>query len=144
MTTKLITGALIVLACFVGWTIFQYWGKVSDEQKMSQDEYERLHAAPVAFEPSSLPGMPDKMRGKLEETLAHAQQNGATGIREWLKVYRKFVQDPRLGWIELDYVVRVARENPAEAKKIFADVQERTPPTSPIYPRIKQLAKTYE
>ena len=32
----------------------------------------------------------------------------------------------------------------AEAKRVFAAVKERTTPSSPVWPRIKQLVKTYE
>ena len=88
--------------------------------------------------------MPDKLRSGLENTLAKAQQSGAAGLREWLNQYRRYVADPRLAWIELDYCVLVARENPTEARRIFAEVKARVAPTSPVYPRIKQLEKTYE
>jgi hypothetical protein len=54
------------------------------------------------------------------------------------------VQDPRKAWIELDYCIAVAREDPAEAKRAFASVKNRTPQSSPVWPRIKQLEKTYE
>ena len=137
--TKLITIAIIIIACFGGYHLWVYWGKYSDDQVQAQQA-----SAPATIEPRNLPGMPDKFRDKMEEALAKAQQRGATAMGEWLKTTRPLIQDPRLGWIELDYVVLLARENPAAAKKIFADVKDRTPPTSPIYPRIKQLEKTYE
>jgi hypothetical protein len=38
----------------------------------------------------------------------------------------------------------ISVKDPVEAKKIFAEVKKRTPPDSPIYPRIKLLSKTYE
>jgi len=38
----------------------------------------------------------------------------------------------------------IAREDPAEARRVFAAVRERTGPTSPVWPRVKQLAPTYE
>lgn len=59
-------------------------------------------------------------------------------------MYRRTVADPRLASIELDYVVLVAREDIAEARKVFAQVKQRTPPASLVYPRIKQLEKTYD
>ncbi len=58
--------------------------------------------------------------------------------------YRKVAKDPRLAWIELDYVQLVAPKNPGEAKRVFADVKQRTPPESPVYKRVKELEKTYE
>jgi len=54
------------------------------------------------------------------------------------------VQDPRKAWIELDYCVMVAREDPAEAKRVFRDVKARTAASSPVWPRIQKLQKTYE
>ena len=44
----------------------------------------------------------------------------------------------------MNHDVLIAREDPAEAKRVFAGVKERTPATSPIFPRIKQLEKTYQ
>jgi hypothetical protein len=38
----------------------------------------------------------------------------------------------------------ITRSDPAEAKKIFAEVKQRTPPSSPIWPRIAELEKTYQ
>jgi len=54
------------------------------------------------------------------------------------------VDDPRKAWIELDYVVGIAKDDPQKRKRIFADVKGRTPTTSPVYARIKTLEKTYE
>jgi hypothetical protein len=87
-----------------------------------------------------LSGMP----GELEQSYTAAEKNGATGIRNWLKAYGPKIQDPRKAWIELDYVVAVSSEDPLEAKKVFAEVQSRIPTNSPIFPRIKDLSKTYQ
>lgn len=87
-----------------------------------------------------LPGLPPK----LEPSLQIALKQGARGLRIWLKNYRGYVQDPRLAWIELDYAVLVAQKDPAEAKRVFAEVKSRVAPGSPVYGRIKQLEKTYE
>jgi hypothetical protein len=54
------------------------------------------------------------------------------------------IQDPRKAWIELDYCVVLARENPKEARRIFDQVKQRIRPDSPVYPRIKQLEPTFE
>jgi hypothetical protein len=53
------------------------------------------------------------------------------------------IQDPRKAWIELDYCTLLARENAKEARRIFADVQQRTPTNSPIYWRVKKLEPTF-
>jgi hypothetical protein len=81
---------------------------------------------------------------QLSDSFHAAEAQGATGLGNWLKVYGPSVQDPRKAWIELDYCVQIARDNPAEARRIFAEVKQRTPPSSRIWPRIKELAKTYE
>jgi len=88
----------------------------------------------------TLPGLPYK----LEASLQAARKQGAPGLRNWLKTYAQSVEDPRKAWIELDYCVAVAREDPAEAKRVFAAVKDRLPPSSPVWPRMKQLERTYE
>jgi len=90
--------------------------------------------------PDQLTGLPPK----LEPSLQAAQKQGARGLRTWLNNYRSYVQDPRLAWIELDYVVLVARGDPAEAKRVFAEVKSRTASSSPVYARVKQLEPTYQ
>jgi hypothetical protein len=142
--SKLITAGIVIVICWIGWIIYQHWETVNAEQAMSQAEAERAKAAVAAMNPRSLPGIPERMRDGLENSLDRAQRDGAAGLREWLKTYKKFVEDPRLAWIELDYAVLVARDNPSEAKRVFHDVKDRTAPTSPVYPRIKQLEKTYD
>ena len=110
-----------------------------DRYDTDKDLKSKQEAASVVI-PDQLSGMPDRLRTSFDI----AQKHGAEGIRKWLKAYGASVQDPRRGWIELDYVVLIAREDPVEAKKIFADVKARTPENSPVYPRIKELSKTYD
>ena len=64
-------------------------------------------------------------------------------MKAWLKQYHGYVADPKLAAIELDYVVLAGAKNFIEAKEIFAAVKQRIPTNSPIYPRIKQLERTY-
>ena len=97
-------------------------------------------AAAAAVVPEQLAGMP----AGLEPSLQAAQTAGAPGLKNWMKQYGRSVGDPRLAWIELDYVVLVARDDPAEARRLFAAVKKRTTPASPVYERVKQLEKTYE
>jgi hypothetical protein len=89
-------------------------------------------------------GPPAGLPAKLEPSLEAARKQGAAGLRNWLAVYSPYVQDPRRASIELDYVVLLAREDPAEAKRLFARIKQRVPPDSPVYERIKQLERTYE
>jgi len=133
--TKIISVFIIVLVIYGGWNLFLYWEKVKDEKENSLKA-----AAHATVVPEQLPGMPSG----LEPTLQAAQKAGAPGLKNWLKQYSRVVGDPRLAWIELDYVVLVARDDPAEARRVFAAVKKRTTPASPVYERVKQLEKTYE
>ena len=132
--TKLIAILIILVAIFGGWELFQYWDKVRNEN----ETLEKQAAAQVV--PEQLPGLP----GQLQPSLQAAQQHGATALGAWLKAYGPAVQDPRKAWIELDYCQLISRDDPALARRIFADVKNRTPQSSPVWPRIQQLAKTYE
>jgi hypothetical protein len=133
--TKLIAALIIVIVLYGGWQLFFYWEKVKNEEEAAQKQ---SSVQPV--DPRSLSGLPQR----LEATLEAAQKEGVTGMRNWFKMYGHIVQDPRKAWVELDYCVLIAREDPAEAKRIFASVKSRTPSNSPIWPRIKQLEKTYQ
>ena len=135
MTTKLIAALIIVAVLYGGWNLFLYWDKVKNEKESIRKE----EAAAVVTE-NSLPGLPYG----LEQSLQAAKRQGAASLKTWLKTYGTSVQDPRKAWIELDYCVMIARDDPAEARRVFATVRERTGPASPVWPRIKQLAPTYE
>jgi hypothetical protein len=134
--TKLIAALIIAAVLFLGYQLFLYWDRVKNEEESARKEA----AAKVITRGDQLQGMPYD----LEATFRTAEQKGATGLKFFLKSYGDRVQDPRKAWIELDYCRELARDNPAEAKRLFAEVKARTPSTSPIYPRIRQLEKTYE
>jgi hypothetical protein len=85
----------------------------------------------------------DGLPPQFEASLQHAESQGAPALKTWLQRNRKYVRDPRLAEIELNYVVLVSRMNPAEAKQVFQSVKKRTPKTSPLYDRIKRLDATY-
>src|SRR5215471_347818 len=133
--TKLIAAVIIVAVLYGGWELFFYWERVKNEE----DEQKKKSVA-VAVHPEELPGMPQE----LENSLRAALSQGPEGLKGFLKAYGNRLQDPRKAWIELDYCQMVARENTAEAKRIFADVKRRIPHNSPIWPRIQQLEKTYD
>jgi hypothetical protein len=133
--TKLIAALIIVAALYGGWQLFLYWDKVKNEQENKQKQDA---AALVVGE--QLPGLPYK----LETSLQAARKQGAAGLRNWLKINGQSVEDPRKAWIELDYCVAVARQDPAEARRVFAAVKERLGPSSPVWPRMKQLESAYE
>ena len=133
--TKLIAVVIIALVLWGGWELFFYWERVKNEQ-----ENEKKQAVAAAVVGERLAGMPYQLEGSLKA----AQSQGAAALQAWLKTYGQSLQDPRKAWIELDYCVLISRENPAEAKRLFAEVKARTPESSPVLPRIKQLEKTYE
>jgi len=133
---KVAISILIIVGVLYGlWSAWSQW----DKYRTDQDIQKKQEAA-LAIVPETLPGMPDGW----EANFKIAAKNGSTGIRNWLRAYGQRVQDPRRAWIELDYMVAISKEDTQEAKRIFADVKARTPPDSPVYPRIKQLEKTYQ
>jgi hypothetical protein len=132
--TKLMSALIVAVLIFLGWQFFLYWERVRDA-----NEVEVAQEVALNVSPSSLPGLPYALQSSLEQ----AMEQGAKGLGAWLRQYGKQVQDPRLAWIQLDYVVLVARDDTAEAKKVFADVRARLTPDSPVYPRMKQLESTY-
>jgi hypothetical protein len=134
--TKWITILIIAVVLYGGWQLFLYYDRVKSED----EETQKKAAATENISPQQLSGMPNQ----LESSLDAAQKQGAAGLRNWLKVYGPSIQDPRKAWIQLDYCVDVSREDPAEARRVFAEVKGRTPDSSPVWKRIKQLEKTYE
>jgi hypothetical protein len=131
---KIAIGILILaLVGFGGFKLWEYWG--STEQNKVVDPSAGLR-------PESLQGLPSG----LEQPLVDAKAKGPEAFREFIDNIKKspLVKDPRLAWIELDYVVMVAAKDPREAKKVFAKVKERTPTDSPVYPRIQSLEKNFQ
>ena len=135
MTKTLIIIVIVVAVALGGWQLFEYWEKVQD-QKVEDAK----NAASQVVNGDSLPGLPDGF----SDSLHAAQQQGATALGNWLKFNGARVQDPRKAWIELDYVLLLTRENPQEAKRIFNEVKDRTLPTSPVWPRIQSMEKSYQ
>jgi hypothetical protein len=133
--TKLIAAVIILAVLYGGWELFFYWEKVKNEE-----EVQKKQEAAAVVVGENLPGVPQP----LEPTLKAAEAQGAAGMRNWLKTYGRAIQDPRKAWIELDYCLLLSREDPAEAKRLFAEVKSRTPETSPVWARIKKLEKAYE
>jgi hypothetical protein len=133
----LIAITIIVAAGMGGWKIYSHWLDIQEAEKKKRQQTEV--AQPQATG-TQLPGMVSQ----LEPILEVAQRQGASGLRRFLGQYGKTINDPRLASIELDYVVLVANDNPAEARKTFARVKQRVPRESPVYPRVKQLEKAYQ
>jgi hypothetical protein len=134
MTTKLIGALIIVLVLFGGWNLFLYWEKVKNDEDLKRKE-----AVVISGNSQHLEGVP----ATLEPGLQKAHQAGAEALGAWLKTYGGSIKDPRKAWLELEYAMLLSRENPAEAKRVYAGVADRTLETSPVYQRVKQLEKTY-
>jgi hypothetical protein len=133
--TKLIAVVILLAVLYGGWELFFYWEKIKNEQETQQKQ-----AAAAIVVGEQLEGMPTQM----ESSLKAAESQGAAGLGNWLKAYGNSIKDPRKAWIELDYCLLISKENPAEAKRLFAEIKGRTPESSPVWPRIKKLEKAYE
>jgi hypothetical protein len=133
--TKLISAFLIILVIVAGWKLVAYYKQVQEEER-TQKKVE----AGADIRPDQLEGLPYE----LGQSLQLAQKNGAASLRDWLKYYGPQVKDPRKAWIEMDYCLAAMRDDPNEAKRVFQSVKERTPTNSPVYPRIRQLERTFE
>ena len=132
---SILTAVIVFGLCLGAWQIYQFLEKTEATRQAT--------VAPGAGTVSNgdeLPGLPPKLRPALQA----AQERGIVGLRDFLAAHGKEVADPRLAWIELDYVVVVAQSDPAAARKVFAQVKARLTPNSPVYSRMKQLEKTYE
>jgi hypothetical protein len=131
--TKFITAGIIIIVLWVAYHLWVYWEQVRDDKEA------QIAASKVVVREETLPGLP----WTLETSLQGAKKAGANTFRRWLDMYGHSIEDPRKAWIELDYCTMVARENPKEAGRVFAEVQHRTPTNSPVYSRVKQLQATY-
>ena len=134
--TRLIAILIIVVVLFAGWKFFLYWEKVKNEEEAQQKQA----AAAAVVTPESLPGLPQQY----ESGLRTAQQEGAAAFRKWLKTYDKLLEDPRKAWVQLDFCVAIVRDDPSEARRVFAEVKARIPPSSPVWPRVKELEKSFQ
>lgn len=133
---KALISILIIAACaFMGMKLMQQWEETKTPAPMAAE----VKPTPVVAA-ESLPGM----SGSLESALTEARKRGARGLREFLTRYGRNIRDPRLASIELDYASLVLKDDPIEAKNVYKRVKQRTPESSPIYPRVKQLERMYQ
>lgn len=113
--------------------------------KFSNYAQKKIGDPPAQTEGSDAPA-PGKLRGlpaSFEPGYEAAKREGAEGVRKWLSQHQNDLQEPRRTDIELDYVLLVGHSNAAEAKRTLASIKARITPTSPVYKRFEQLAKTY-
>ena len=133
--TKLIAVLILLAVCYGGWELFFYWERVKNEE----DSQKKQTAAAVVVG-EYLEGVPQPLQAGLNA----AEAQGAAALGNWLKTYDRSIRDPRKAWVQLDYCLLISRENPAEAKQLFAEVKKRTSESSPVWPRIKKLENAYE
>jgi hypothetical protein len=91
------------------------------------------------YAPGKLPGLPAEFEAAFEE----AKRKGPDGLRDWLRVRRPEIAEPRLTEIELDYVVLAGRGNPTEARRTLNSIKQRITPQSPLHKRFQQLDHAY-
>ena len=129
----LIAVLIVVAVIFGGWKLWDYWDNVNQQKEASEKVVEVSE------------GQMGQMSPELEKTLTEARKKGPSAVKAWLDRFEKSPKIPedRLAWIKLDYVLMVSQSDPLEAKKVFADVKQKTPTTSKAYPRIQKLEKTY-
>lgn len=135
---RVLIGILIaLLLCLGGWRVWEHWQKVSEQQEGALRKETQ-----VELRPEEIPGLPYQLEFKLTE----ARKQGPKTLKQFIDTWKNSpdVRDPRLAWIELDYVTMIAQTDPVEAKKIFMDVKNRVPTNSIIYPRIRSLSAAYE
>jgi arginase family enzyme len=132
--TKAIWILIILVAGYIGYLMFKQWDKARLEHAGQKPE----QAAALASG-DSLAGMPYQ----LDASYRTAKANGPAAFRAWFTANEKLLTDPRKAWIELELCVVMTRDNPAEAKKIYAAVKGRVPPSSPVYGKVKELEKTF-
>lgn len=135
MSTKLIGALMILVLVWGGYRIVTYYKQVQEERFLEKES-----ASGKNIEPTQLEGMPSQ----LERSLEQAQSRGSDALREWLQLNGHQLRDPRKAWIELDYCTLVASDDPQEAKAVYEAVKQRLHETSPVYPRLRLLQKSFE
>jgi len=132
--TKLIWALIIAAVAFVGYRGYLHWAKIQEERGGKVD------APVVAVTGDSLPGMP----AHLDAGCRAARDKSPAAFRAWFAAHERFLSDPRKAWIELDLCVAIRRDSPAEAREIFARVKKRVAPSSPVWPRMKDLERAFQ
>lgn len=131
--TKAIWVLIILVIGYIGYLLFLQWDKARLEHEGRKNE-------PSAIVGDSLPGMPYQ----LDQSYKTAKNTSAAAFQTWFNANERLLTDPRKAWIELELCVAMSRQNPAEARNIFAKVKSRVPPSSPVWSRVKELEKTFE
>jgi hypothetical protein len=131
--TKAIWALIIVVVGYLAYLLFLQW-----QQAESEHAGQRKEAAAAIVNGDALPGMPYQ----LDASYRVAKDRGAAAFRSWFDANQHQLADPRKAWIQLELCRMMTRENPSEAKKIYAEVKSRVPPSSPVWPEVKALERT--
>jgi hypothetical protein len=138
MLRFLITVAIIGALWYVGDAINDKFKEIK-KQNGAETAPQTPAPAPASAD-AGLTGMPDRLAPSLQA----AQGQGPAAMKKWLDANRRFLQDPKLGDVELDYAVMLSRQNFGAARDIYRQVKSRTPANSPLQSKLKRLAATYE
>jgi hypothetical protein len=132
--TKVIWVFIIAAVVFIGYRFYVHWEQTQAESGGPKE-------SPVtSVSGESLPGLPPQ----LETSLRTAKDRSPAAFRAWFKLHEKELADPRKAWIELDLCVAIRRDDPAEARQIYAHLKQRVPPSSPVWPRMKELERAFQ
>lgn len=132
--TKAIWVLIILAVGYIGYLLYQQW----DKARLEHETRKKEEATVIVGD--SLPGMPYQ----LDQSLRTAKTSGPAAFQTWFKANENQLADPRKAWIELELCVAMSRQSPAEAKRIFAKVKGRVPPSSPVWSKVKELEKTFD
>ena len=130
---------LIIIALLV-WGGYYVVSSLTNRYKAIEKKEEPAASQPANVPSSDLPGMPYQLQASLDA--AHAQ--GPAALKRWLDANRRYIQDPRLGDIELDLAMALMRQNLPQAREIYKNVKARTPANSPLQARLQRLSRSLE
>jgi hypothetical protein len=130
-------------ALWVGRQGHDAWLRVKKAPKDQSTVIQPAGGAPGQQQPAPagpLPGMPDTMEAGFQA----ARSAGAVPLKQWLDKNRRFIRDPRLAAIELDYVVMIGTVNRGEARRVLTELSSRLSSDSPVYERYKKLHDSFQ
>lgn len=139
MMRKVLGILMIALVAYGLYRFDQYWKAFKPPPPSTQANGDSSNGS-AAAKKAILPGLPPT----LEPSLDAAEKDGPDALKQWLEDYERYVRDPRLANIQMDYIVLAGPAHREEAKKLFNQIKQRITPDSPVYPRFKKLAKIYE
>ena len=145
MTAKIVAVLALVALAYGAYYLFNYYGVFEKKETAEQQAIAAAaNGTPVPADPNAPPEAYPGLPQRLDAPLKNAYAGGAATLGKWLKTNRRYVADPRLAAIELDYAALLARTDPAAARTVFLAVKARTPPSSPVYGRVKKLEAAYQ